>query len=74
MAVRLAFLTQKPATEGADTATLLSQPPDAELETGLFWADRKLRDCEFCDEAAERELWNRCESLLAGPSQTSSTG
>ncbi len=59
--VRLAFRTQKPVTAGADTATWLATRPHGELETGLFWADRAERECEFRDADAEQQLWKRCE-------------
>lgn len=62
--VRLAFRTQKPVTEGADTATWLATTPDIEGQTGQYWADRAPRDCEFRNLEECRELWRRCEALV----------
>jgi NAD(P)-dependent dehydrogenase (short-subunit alcohol dehydrogenase family) len=62
--VRLAFKTQKPVTEGADTATWLASSPEVLDKTNLFWADRKVRACEFRNMRECRELWERCEALL----------
>ncbi len=63
MLVRLAFKTQKPVSEGADTATWLAAAPDGQSNTGKFWADRAERACEFRDMDKCRELWLRCEQL-----------
>lgn len=62
--VRLSFLTQKPVDEGADTATWLASAPELANQTGLFWADRKERTCEFRDMSQCHALWDYCESLL----------
>jgi NAD(P)-dependent dehydrogenase (short-subunit alcohol dehydrogenase family) len=62
--VRLAFKTQKPVSEGADTATWLASSPQVQDKTNLFWADRKVRLCEFRNMGECRELWERCEALL----------
>jgi NAD(P)-dependent dehydrogenase (short-subunit alcohol dehydrogenase family) len=62
--VRLAFKTQKSVAEGADTATWLASAPALAQTSGLFWADRKERACEFRDMEQCRLLWQYCESLL----------
>jgi NAD(P)-dependent dehydrogenase (short-subunit alcohol dehydrogenase family) len=64
--LRLAFKTQKPVTEGADTATYLAASPDVASETGGYWWDRAKRDCEFRDMEQCHELWRRCEAMLVG--------
>jgi NAD(P)-dependent dehydrogenase (short-subunit alcohol dehydrogenase family) len=62
--VRLAFKTQKPVAEGADTATWLATEPGLQGETGKFWDQRAERACEFRDREKCRELWARCEALV----------
>jgi len=66
MLVRVAFKTQKPVSAGADTATWLAASAEAGGQTSGFWADRKLRPCEFRDMDQCRELWRRCEQMVAG--------
>jgi NAD(P)-dependent dehydrogenase (short-subunit alcohol dehydrogenase family) len=63
--VRLSFLTQKPVAEGADTATWLASAPEIADKTGLFWADRKERACEFRDMEQCKKVWEYCEACLA---------
>jgi NAD(P)-dependent dehydrogenase (short-subunit alcohol dehydrogenase family) len=63
--VRLSFKTQKSVGEGADTATWLASSPEVADKTGLFWADRKERDCEFRVMEQCQEVWDYCEAQLA---------
>lgn len=62
--VRLAFKTQKPVTEGADTATWLATAPELAGQSGKFWDERAERECEFRDMPQCRSLWDLCEGLI----------
>jgi NAD(P)-dependent dehydrogenase (short-subunit alcohol dehydrogenase family) len=58
-------LGRKPET-GADTAIWLAAANEVEGRNGLFWADRKVHECEFRNEEQEERLWALCESQIAG--------
>lgn len=49
---------------GAESAVWLASSADAQALTGKFVEQRKEIPCEFRNDQAEEELWDRCESLL----------
>ena len=51
-------------SDGADTALWLATNPDLEGKSGLFWAKRRERRCEFANERQEEALWSVVESQI----------
>ncbi len=51
-------------TAGADTALWLATSPELEGKSGLFWAKRRQRRCEFANEEQEEALWDIVESQI----------
>jgi NAD(P)-dependent dehydrogenase (short-subunit alcohol dehydrogenase family) len=56
-------LDGRSVTDGADTVVWLASSPELQGVSGRFFEQRTERPCQFREEAAEENLWRRCQEL-----------
>jgi NAD(P)-dependent dehydrogenase (short-subunit alcohol dehydrogenase family) len=66
LVARLAFMTQRTPTMGADTLVWLAASPEVEGKSGGFYKDRREIRCAYKGDVARYQaLWQRCQEQIA---------